>query len=98
MPKTQRRPNNLAFIHRDRGYRWQEIDPRMEEIRGLITDSGLTTHDISQKVANLTHGVYKVAASTMDNWMNGKTKRPLSFGMMWVEYALGYERVLRKIK
>lgn len=85
------RPHNLAHIHRDRGYRFEDRDPKMVQLCTIITQSEMSTYEISQKTAEMTRGVYKVATSTMDNWLSGKTKRPQNFTMMWVGYALGYE-------
>jgi len=90
------RPHNLAFIHRDRGYRYQDRDPMMEELCELVTQSELSTWAISEKVAHMTNGVYRVAPATIDRWLDGRTRRPTHFTMMWVSHALGYERVWRK--
>lgn len=96
-PKQQQHPHNLAHIYRDRGYRFQDRDPQMEALCDLIDKSGLSVYQISQKVASMTKGVYRVAESTIDNWLSGKTRRPTHFTMMWVAAALGYSSQWVKI-
>lgn len=96
MPKSNR-PHNLAFIHRDRGYRFEDRDPKMIELCGLIHESELSTWAIAQKVANMTHGAYKVSPNTIDKWLDGRTRRPQAFTMTWVGFALGYELTWKKV-
>ena len=91
------RSNNLAYIHRDRGYRFADRDGDLGFITNLITKSGLTTYQIVQNCARLSHGVYRPSPQTLDNWLSGKTKKPSNFVLTWVAAALGYERQWRKI-
>ena len=96
MAKTAK-VHNLAFLHRDRGYRFQERDPQMIELCGLITESEMPVGAICGAVSKATGGAYAVAHSTIDNWLNGKTRRPQNLTMTWVGYALGYERRWTKL-
>lgn len=98
--KTQAksRPHNLAYIHRDRGYQFTDRDPKMEQLCDLIDKSDMSVYAITQKVANMTHGAYRVSESTIANWLNGKTRRPQNFTMTWVGYAIGFELTWRKIR
>lgn len=91
------KPHNLALLNRDRGYRYQDRDPRMEELCSIIYASELSTREISEKVAQITGGAYRVSETAIDNWMSGKTRRPQNFTMMWVGYALGYRNGWQKI-
>lgn len=91
------KPHNLAYLHRDRGYRFQDRDPQMIELCGLINASEMSVPSICNKVASTTGGAYRVSDTTVYNWLNGKTRRPQSFSMNWVGFALGYERKWTKI-
>lgn len=91
------RPHNLKHLERDRGYRFQDRDPSMIELCDIIYNSELDVKDIVQLVSKASGGAYSVGKSTIYNWLNGTTKRPQSFGMNWVGFALGYERKWTKI-
>lgn len=90
--------HRLEFATRDTGYRWQDRDPAMEELCSLIDASNMSVEAIVRKVAIATGGAYRVGGSTIYNWLNGKTKRPQSYTMNWVGYALGYERKWTRMK
>jgi IS30 family transposase len=90
--------HKLQFLHRDRGYRFSERDPAMIELCSLIHDSELSVEAIVQIVSGATGGAYNVGSSTIYNWLNGKTRRPQSFTMNWVGFALGYERKWTKMR
>lgn len=94
--KTTSKVHNLEFLHRDRGYRFSDRDPKMVELCHLIHASEMSVSQISSEVARASAGSYRVADSTISNWLNGKTRRPQSFTMNWVGFAIGYE--LRWIK
>lgn len=96
--KAVTKVHNLRFIDRDRGYRFQDRDPAMEELCDLIDKSGLTAHQITQEVSKASHGLYHVGWGTINNWLNGKTRRPSNHTLTWVGYALGYERKWRKTR
>jgi hypothetical protein len=91
------KPHNLAYLHRDRGYRFEDRDPAMIELCDLIHKSELSVLDITRVVSRATGGAYNVAHTTIGNWLNGKTKRPQSYTMNWVGFALGYERKWKRI-
>jgi hypothetical protein len=84
--------HNLAYLHRDRGYRFADRDPRMVELCSLIHDSELPIYVICNKVGEATGGAYKPSQSTVANWLNGKTRRPQGMTMDWVAFAIGYQR------
>lgn len=88
--------HRLRFIERDRGYRFQDRDPAMEELCALIHQSEMSVYDICKGVGRATGGAYSVAHGTITNWLNGKTRRPSNHTLTWVGYALGYERKWRK--
>ena len=92
------RARNLAHINRDRGYRWTARDEVLEEIAGMITDSGLSIGDIIERVLDLSGNTIHISYSTIANWQSGKTKRPQNWTVEWVAYALGYERKWRKFR
>jgi|SRR5215467_7925891 len=89
--------HNLAYLHRDRGYRFEDRDPKMIELCDLIYASELSVYEICNAVSKATSGAYRVSDSCVGNWLNGKTKRPQSYTMDWVGFALGYERKWTKI-
>ena len=87
----------LSHLHRDRGYRFSTRDPLLEEICRLITNSGMTTFEISQKAKRAAGGACTLTPSTLNNWLSGKTKKPQNFTITWTLYALGYTRKLVKL-
>ena len=91
------KPHNLAYLHRDRGYRFEDRDPKMVELCDLIHQSELSTHAIAEKVSRTTAGAYRVSDTTISNWLSGKTRRPQSYTMDWVGFVLGFERKWTKI-
>jgi len=93
-----KRPNNLVHLHRDRGYRFQNRDPDMDFICNLISKSGLSIGDIVEAVLDASNNSVYIGYSTIDNWLNGKTRRPQNFTLHWVSHALGYEREWRKFR
>jgi len=93
---TKVKSNNLVYLHRDRGYRFTDRDPDMEELCSLIDKSGFNVNEICERVTKESRGVYSVSHTTIDNWLNGKTKRPQNFTMTWVGHALGYTRSWEK--
>lgn len=89
--------HNLSHVRRDRGYRFTDRDPDMEYISNLVTRSELSVTGICEKVARISGGAYRISEATINNWMNGKTKRPQNFTLSWVAHALGYERRWTKL-
>ena len=87
---TGRAPNNLAHINRDRGYRFIKQDPILRDVSRAITESGLSLARIASKSG--------VTTCTISRWMSGKVKRPQNLTVEFVLKALGYKRVLIKIK
>lgn len=66
-------------------------DPVLEDLRHMITASGLSSTQIADAILKLSH-VYKPSTTTIDNYCNGKTKRPQNFIVTWIGAALGYHR------
>jgi hypothetical protein len=93
----QLRPRNLAHVTRDRGYRWTDRDPVLDEITRLITDSGLGVGDLIERVLDASNNQVHLSYSTISNWLNGQTRRPQNFTVTWVAAALGYRREFVKI-
>jgi len=92
------RPHNLAYLHRDRGYRFADRDPAMEELCDIIDKSGLSIGDIIDRVLDASNNQVRISYTTIDNWLSGKTRRPSNHCLTWVGYALGYERKWRKTR
>ena len=84
--------HRLNLATRNKAYRWSEQDGAMAELCHLIDDSELSIAEICERVAQATKGQYKISASTISNWMSGKTRRPQNYTLTWVGYALGYTR------
>ena len=76
-------PNNLAFLNRDRGYRFVDRDPVLVEVTDAITKSGKTVQWLEARSG--------VSAGTISNWLNGKTRRPQHITVTFVMRALGME-------
>jgi hypothetical protein len=89
-------PLNLSHLARDRGYRFRDRDPVLEDVTQMITDSGLSLYEISRKTAAIGPWA-RVAASTLARWMDGHTRKPQNFTIAWVTFVLGYERRWVKI-
>lgn len=86
------KPNNLVYLKRDRGYRWQDRDPVMEALCDIIDKSGLSIGDIIKRVYEDTNHHVNIHYKTIENWLSGKTKRPHNVTMDAVAHALGYTR------
>jgi|SRR5215467_336723 len=89
---------NLTRALLDRSYRWKDRDPDLEEVCNMITASGMSTYNISQRISKETGGAFSVSPATMDRWLGGQVKKPQNFTMTWVAFALGYERAWTKIR
>lgn len=87
------RPNNLAYLHRDRGYRWSgDVDADLDFIRQIIFKSGKSIGEILDDVYDASQGRVIIAHSTIAKWLDGTTRRPRNWTLHWVALALGYER------
>lgn len=84
------RTNNLAHINRDRGYRFVDRDPVMQQVTDAITTSGRSLAWISQRSG--------VSEGTLQNWMNGTTRRPQHLTVTFVMQALGFRHVFVDLK
>lgn len=82
-PRGRNRPNNLNHVHRDRGYRFMDRDPVMVEVTEAITSSGRSLTWISERSG--------ISVGTLQNWMNGSTRRPQHLTVSFVMRALGRE-------
>ena len=92
MTVTKLKPRNLAHEKRDRGYRFTDRDPVLDDITRLITDSGLSIGDLIERVLDASNNQVRLSYATIANWLSGKTRRPQNFTVTWVAFALGYER------
>lgn len=92
MARTAIKPNRLSHINRDRGYRFNDQDPKLIELCTIITRSGLDIGDILERILDVSKNSVHISYSTIANWQSGKTRRPQNWTMDWVAYALGYER------
>lgn len=93
----RQRARNLAHVKRDRGYRWTDRDPVLDEITRLITDSGLGIGELIERVLNASNNQVHLSYATISNWLSGKTRKPQNFTVTWVAAALGYRREFVKI-
>jgi hypothetical protein len=66
--------NNLAYLHRDRGYRFNEPGSLLYQVRIVINDAGLSSRAIAARVLNETGETMK--PRTIDRLMNGETQKP----------------------
>lgn len=98
MTRTKTPTRNLAHIDRDRGYRFADRDPVLDEITRLITDSGLSIGDVIEKVLDASNNQVHLAYATIANWQSGKTRRPQNFTVTWVAHALGFRREFVRVK
>ena len=89
--------NDLTRVERDTGYRFVERDPDMEWICNAITESRLKPSEVIGLVYESTNHQLMLHYKTVDNWLNGKTKRPQNYTLTAVARALGYDRVWTKI-
>jgi len=100
-PKRRAAPrSNLSKIEagkdkRKHGYR--DYDPDIEAVVGFINESGMSSGDIVKKVYELSGHAWMPAWATVDNLITGKTRRPQNMTMVWIAYAVGWERKWVKI-
>jgi hypothetical protein len=87
----------LNRLEKERGYRFVDRDPFLDELCRLISEDGRSTFQISQRVKELSHNVCTLCPQTLDAWLSGKVKRPTNFLVEWTLLALGYERRVRRI-
>lgn len=96
MAKTH--AHNLVYLHRDRGYRFTDRDPAMEELCDIIEKRNLSAGAVAKLVYDASKGKVNLHYRTVENWLNGKTKKPQNYTLDWAGYALGLERKWRPIK
>ncbi len=91
MTQTNLRPNNLKLLSRDQGYRFgDEPDwTQLYRVRTAINQANLFTFQIQNLVFEQTGK--NIAARTIDNLMNGKTKSPQLRTVSLIMTALGYK-------
>ncbi len=82
---AQPRPNKLAHIKRDRGYRFSDRDPVLVRITEAITRSGWELDFLHERSG--------VSVGTLRKWMNGDTRSPYNKTVDAVFFALGYDRI-----
>jgi hypothetical protein len=79
--------NNLAYLHRDRGYRFNEPGSLLYQVRIVINDAGLSSRAIAARVLNETGETMN--PRTIDRLMNGETQKPLLRTVELIMDALG---------
>jgi hypothetical protein len=96
--QQKQKPHNISrALLKDTGYRWVDRDPVMEQICDIINQSGMSIHEICKQVSSISHGHANVSWNTIDNWLNGKTRKPSNWCVDWVAAACGYERIWRRL-
>lgn len=87
-------PHNLTLLRRDNGYRFTEAsDLLLQQIRDVINAAELPTMDIWERVFDATNQY--VGLKTIENLMNGKTKRPHLRTCELILAGLGLELTVR---
>jgi hypothetical protein len=86
--------NNLALLHRDRGYRFGEPGSLLYRARIAVNDAGLSSRVIADRIHRETGEVVK--PRTIDNLMNGRTRTPHLRTVEFVMVALGYRLQWRR--
>lgn len=81
----------------DRGYRFADYDPILEEVRAAIRDSELTVSEILEKVLDASGNAVNLSYATVAHWLDGKTRRPQNYTLTWVLFAIGIERPLVRL-
>ena len=75
------------------GYRFIDKDPILDELNPLIEDqmaSGRVTKAQIERESG-------VCASTVNAWLNGKTRRPQNATIDFVLKAMGFHRPIRRL-
>lgn len=95
-----RRPNNLqrALSGAQAEGKFIDVDPILDDIRGMITESGMTAGQVCNSVYQASDHKVNPHYQTIERWMDGKTKRPSNFLIDWVAFALGYHRPFVKVQ
>lgn len=66
------------------------IDPEVEELASLLQQSGMSDAEISEKIGKA-RGC-KMSVQTIANVRELTTVRPSSHTLIWLAWAIGYER------
>ena len=98
--KLRSKPNDLKQAEQTTYYRFTDPDPVMETVANAIAESGWKVADVVKGVYNISNGVVNLHYQTVENWLNGRTRRPQHYNVVWVMKALGFEErwVRRKIR
>lgn len=88
------RANNLVYLHRDRGYRFNEPDSLLYHVRIAINDASMSSNALSECVHRETGET--VMSTTIDNLMNGRTQKPHLRTVRLIMLALGYHLCWRR--
>lgn len=87
MPVTKRkkpRVNRISHAQRDKGYKFMEKDPVLDQLITLVEESPKSLAKISDESG--------VSKSCLRNWMYGRTRRPQNITMDFVARAVGVVR------
>lgn len=93
---STRAPNNLVYLDKNLHHRGDR-DPDLEELCNIIDAKGMTAGDVVKKVYDATNGAVNLHYKTVQNWLDGKTKRPQNYTLKIAGLALGYTRMWTKL-
>lgn len=85
------RPNNLKQAQETSYYRFTEADPVMDTVANAITEAGWSVGKVVKAVYDISDGAVSLHYQTVERWLDGRTRRPQHFNVLWVMRALGYE-------
>jgi transcriptional regulator with XRE-family HTH domain len=88
MAKTTTKTSGRMRLYRS--YNFVDKDPGIDKMRTIVQDELGRGKGVAQKLSTLSN----VGASTIDNWFNGKTRRPQHTTMAAAMAALGYQWTL----
>lgn len=82
--------HNRGVLRLYRSYNYVDKDPAIDKLRTVVKDE-----KCSEKNLAILSGV---SSTTIDNWFNGKTRRPQHTTLAAAAAALGYDWNLSQIK
>lgn len=82
--------HNRGVLRLYRSYNYVDKDPAIDKLRTVIKDE-----KVSEKNLSILSGVSR---ATIDNWFNGKTRRPQHTTLAAAAAALGYDWELSHTK
>lgn len=102
-PRTPRRQSPRSNLNRimrnqDRREKFQDQDTDVGRVAAMILESGMSTGEICRAVYEYSRHEWMPHYKTIDNLLEGKTRRPHNNTLKWIALTLGWRRVWQRIQ